>query len=157
MAFCSPLYSDHGWQPVWLAFTAFGVALIAARLLCGHLPDKFGGARIALLLVVVQAAGLLHIGLARNGMLASAGAALAGFGYSLVYPGFGVEAVRNNSPETRGLIMGIDTVFLDIAMAVGSPASGWIADLEGLNAVFSASAGVTLLAAAVALRLLRPR
>ena len=100
MAFCSLLYSDHGWQPVWLAFTAFGVALIAARLLCGHLPDKFGGARIALLLVVVQAAGLLHIGLARNGMLASAGAALAGFGYSLVYPGFGVER-RSEAVRTR--------------------------------------------------------
>lgn len=106
LTFGSLLYSDHGWQPIWLAFTAFGLALIAARLLCGHLPDRFGGARIALLFVVVQAAGLLLMGLARNGVVASTGAALAGFGYSLVYPGFGVEAVRNSSPETRGMIMG---------------------------------------------------
>jgi MFS family permease len=155
LAFGSLLYSDHGWQPVWLAFTAFGIALIAARLLCGHLPDKFGGARIALLFIVVQAAGLLLMGLARSSALASAGAALAGFGYSLVYPGFGVEAVRNSSPETRGLIMGIYTVFLDVAMALASPALGWIADLNGLNAVFVVSAGVTLSAAAVSLRLLQ--
>lgn len=157
LAFGSLLYSDHHWQPVWLAFFAFGVALIAARLLCGHLPDKFGGARIALLFVVVQTAGLLLMGLARNGVVASAGAALAGFGYSLVYPGFGVEAVRNSSPESRGLIMGIYTVFLDIAMAVGSPALGWVADLKGLNSVFVVSASVTLCAAAIGFQLLRPR
>lgn len=155
LAFGSLLYSDHGWQPVWLAFTAFGVALIAARLVCGHLPDKLGGASVALLFVVVQAAGLLLMGLARNGFVASAGAALAGFGYSLVYPGFGVEAVRNSSPESRGMIMGIYTVFLDIAMAMGSPVLGWIAETEGLNGVFIASAGVTVAAAAIALRLIR--
>ncbi|MGO4175823.1 arabinose transporter [Bosea sp. TAF32] len=157
LAFSSLLYSDHGWQPVWLAFTAFGVALIAARLVCGHLPDKLGGARVALLFVGVQTAGLLLMGLASNGFVASAGAALAGFGYSLVYPGFGVEAVRNSSPETRGLVIGIYTVFLDIAMAVGSPALGWVAEIKGLNAVFIAGAGVTLCAAAVGLPLLRSR
>lgn len=155
LAFGSLLYSDHGWQPVWLAFTTFGLALIAARLICGHLPDRFGGARIALLFIVVQAAGLLLVGLARNGGLASTGAALAGFGYSLVYPGFGVEAVRGSSPETRGLIMGIYTVFLDVAMAVGSPALGWIAALGGLNSVFVVSSCVTLSAAALAVRLLQ--
>uniref|UniRef100_A0A9E8CTZ4 Arabinose transporter n=1 Tax=Bosea sp. NBC_00436 TaxID=2969620 RepID=A0A9E8CTZ4_9HYPH len=157
LAFGSLLYSDHGWQPVWLAPTAFSVALIAARLICGHLPDRFGGPRIALLFVVVQATGLLLMGLARGDMFATIGAAMAGFGYSLVYPGFGVEAVRNSSPETRGLIMGIYTVFLDIAMAVGSPTLGWIAEIKGLNAVFIAGAGVTLCAAAVGLPLLRSR
>jgi predicted MFS family arabinose efflux permease len=153
LAFGSLLYSDHGWHPVWLAFTAFGAALIAARLVCGHLPDNFGGARIALLFVVVQAVGLLLMGLAQSNVLTFAGAALAGFGYSLVYPGFGVEAVRNSSPETRGLIMGIYTVFLDVAIAVGTPILGWVADLEGLHAVSIASACVTLSAAAVALRI----
>lgn len=49
----------------------------------------------------------------------------------------------------------IHTVFLDIAMAMGSPAIGWIADLEGLSIVFIVSAGVTLCAAAVARRLHR--
>lgn len=105
----------------------------------------------------VQTAGLLLMGLAHNGVVASAGAALAGFGYSLVYPGFGVEAVRNSSPESQGLITGIYTVFLDIAMAAGSPALGWVADLKGLKAVFVVSAGVTLGAATIGLQLLRTR
>lgn len=153
LAFSSLLYADRDWQPIWLAFTAFGAALIMARVLVGHLPDRFGGARIALLFVLVQAAGLALMGLAKDAMTASAGAALAGLGYSLVYPGLGVEAVRRVSAENRGLAMGIYTAFLDIAMAIGSPALGWIAGREGLGAVFVAGAAVTLCAAVIALRL----
>jgi MFS family permease len=155
LAFSSLLYADHGWQPVWLAFTAFGTALIVARVLFGHLPDKFGGARIALVFVLVQSAGLLLMGLARSSTIASVGAALAGLGYSLVYPGLGVEAVRSTSPESRGLAMGIYTVFLDVAMALGSPALGLIADGKGLSTVFVVSAATTFCTVAVTLELLR--
>lgn len=153
LAFSSLLYADHGWRPVWLAFTAFGAALIAARLIFGHLPDKSGGGRIALLFVLVQSAGLILMAFARDNMTASTGAALAGLGYSLVYPGLGVEAVRGVSLESRGLAMGIYTVFLDVAMALGSPALGWIAGKEGLSAVFLTSAVVTFCTTAIALHL----
>lgn len=153
LAFSSLLYADRGWQPVWLAFTTFGTALIAARIFFGHLPDRFGGAKVAILFVLVQSAGLVLMGLGRSAVTASLGAALAGLGYSLVYPGLGVEAVRDTSPENRGLAMGIYTVFLDIAMAIGSPALGWVADWNGLSTVFIVSAGVTLGTAAIALRL----
>jgi MFS family permease len=153
LAFSSLLYADHGWRPVWLAFTAFGAALIVARLIFGHLPDKLGGAKIASVFVLVQSAGLTLMGFARDAVTASAGAALAGLGYSLVYPGLGVEAVRGTSAESRGLAMGIYTVFLDIAMAVGSPALGWIAEHEGLSAAFLVSTGVVFCTTVVALHL----
>ncbi|OLL28638.1 arabinose transporter [Burkholderia sp. SRS-W-2-2016] len=155
LAFSSLLFTDMHWQPVWMAFTAFGVALIAARAIVGHLPDRFGGARVAAIFVIVQAAGLLLIWLANTSLLASAGAALAGFGYSLVYPGLGVEAVSNITPQNRGMAMGIYTAFLDVAMAVGSPALGWVGGHAGLRAVFLVSAVVAACTAGVAFRLLR--
>ncbi len=155
LAFSSLLYADKQWQPVWLGFTAFGAALIAARVLCGHLPDRYGGAKIALLFVLVQSAGLLIMGLAGTSLLASLGAALAGFGYSLVYPGLGVEAVGGTASQDRGLAMGIYTAFLDVAMAFGSPALGWIASQQGLSMVFVISAAVTLGTAVIAAALLR--
>ncbi|WP_075657442.1 MFS transporter [Pseudochrobactrum sp. B5] len=155
LAFSSLFYSQQNWQPIWMAFTAFGAALIVARLIAGHLPDKFGGARVALIFVLVLTVGLVLMWLATNAVIASVGAAVAGFGYSLVYPGLGVEAVRGTSPENRGLAMGIYTAFLDVAMAVGSPALGWIAGHVGLGAVFLASAIVVFCTAGIALRLMQ--
>ncbi|QMV73383.1 arabinose transporter [Comamonas piscis] len=155
LAFSSLFYAEQQWQPIWLAFSAFGAALIFARIVAGHLPDRIGGAKVALVFVLVQAGGLLLMWLARSPVAASAGAAIAGFGYSLVYPGLGVEAVRGTSPENRGLAMGIYTAFLDVAMAIGSPALGWVAGQAGLAAVYLASALVVLVTAAIAARLWR--
>jgi MFS family permease len=154
IAFSSLLSAERSWSPVWLVFTAFAVSLVMARLLLGHVPDQLGGARVALVCVFIQAAGLALIWLAPGRELATAGAALAGFGYSLVYPGLGVEAVRRAPPESRGLAMGAYTVFLDVALGFGSPALGLIAGMAGLGSVFFASALIVLGGAVIALRLL---
>ncbi|WP_119309782.1 arabinose transporter [Cohaesibacter haloalkalitolerans] len=154
LTFSSLYYDEQEWHPIWLAFSAFGLALIFARLVAGHWPDKFGGARIALTFVLVQTLGLLILWLASNAFIASCGAALAGFGYALVYPGLGVEAVRGSSAANRGLAMGLYTVFLDIAMAIGSPALGWIAGWSGLDTIFAASALVVACTALIAARLI---
>jgi len=154
LAFSSLLFAERGWSPVWLAFSAFATSLIVARVVCGHLPDRLGGARVALVCALIEAAGLALIWLAPGRTLAAVGAALAGFGYSLVYPGLGVEAVRRAPPQSRGLAMGTYTAFLDLALGFGSPALGLIAGWAGLASVFLASALVVLCAAAVAVRLL---
>jgi MFS family permease len=77
----------------FLKLTSTGNSGLESRTFAGHLPDRLGGARVAAIFVIVQAAGLLLMSLAKAALLAAAGAALAGFGYSLVYPGLGVEAV----------------------------------------------------------------
>jgi predicted MFS family arabinose efflux permease len=154
IAFSSLLSAERGWNPLWLGFSAFAIALVAARLFLGHTPDKLGGAKVALVCVFVEAAGLVLIWFAPNFVLAAAGAALTGFGYSLVYPGLGVEAVRRAPPQSRGLAMGAYTVFLDVALGFGSPALGLLAGWKGLGSVFLASAIVVLGAAGVAAWLL---
>jgi predicted MFS family arabinose efflux permease len=122
--------------------------------LCGHLPDRLGGARVALICALIEAAGLALIWLAPGRVLAAVGAALTGFGYSLVYPGLGIEAVRRAPPQSRGLAMGAFTAFLDLALGVTGPALGLIAGAAGLGAVFLTSTLVVLCASAVAARLL---
>jgi MFS family permease len=154
IAFGSLLAAQRGWNPVWLLFTAFAVSLVAARLLLGHVPDQLGGARVALACVLIEAVGLALIWAAPGRALAAAGAALAGFGYSLVYPGLGVEAVRRVPPQSRGLAMSAYTVFLDVALGFGSPALGLIAGRFGLDTAFLICALIVLGTAAVALRLL---
>lgn len=154
IAFGSLLAAQRGWNPVWLVFTTFAVSLVAARLLLGHVPDQLGGARVALACVLIEAAGLALIWAAPSRALAAAGAALAGFGYSLVYPGLGVEAVRRAPVQSRGLAMGAYTVFLDVALGFGSPALGLIVSRFGLDTAFLISALIALGTAPVALRLL---
>jgi len=69
----------------------------------GHLPDRIGGAVVALVRVLIEVAGQALIWLAPWTALALVGAALTCCGYPLVYPGFGVVAVRRAPPESRGL------------------------------------------------------
>jgi MFS family permease len=154
LAFSSLLATERGWSPVWLTFSAFAFALVVARLMLGHVPDRIGGARVALVSVFVEAVGLTLIWLAQEPAVAAVGAALTGFGYSLVYPGLGVEAVRRAPPQSRGLAMGAYTVFLDVALGFGTPALGLIAGWAGLSAVFLASAIVVFCAAGIAACLL---
>lgn len=153
-AFIALLFVDRGWSPAWLAFSAFAVAFIAARVLFGHLPDRLGGAQVALVSVLIEAAGQALIWLAPRPGLALVGAALTGFGYSLVYPGFGVEAVRHAPAQSRGLAMGAYTAFFDLALGIASPALGLVASGAGLGSVFLVSTLVVLGAAAIAGRLL---
>jgi predicted MFS family arabinose efflux permease len=154
-AFVTLLFALRGWTPTWPGLTLFALAFIAARSVFGHLPDTMGGARVALASVVLEAAGLALVWLAPWSAVAMAGATLTGFGYALVYPGFGVDAVRRAPPESRGLAMGAYTACFDLALGVAGPALGLLASWAGLSAVFLASAVVVLCAAGVALRLMR--
>jgi MFS family permease len=148
--FAALLFADRGWAHGWLAYSAYAVAFILARLFFSHAADRVGGAKVALICVLIEAVGQALIWLAARPELALAGAALTGFGFSLVYPGFGVEAVRRVPAQSRGLAMGAYTGFLDLAQGLASPALGLVAKAAGLNVVFLASAVTVLSAALVA-------
>jgi MFS family permease len=152
-AFITLLFANRGWEHGWLAYSAFAAAFILARLFFGHLPDKLGGARVAVVCSLIEAAGQVLIWMAPTPELALAGAVLTGFGYSLVYPGLGIEAVRRAPPQSRGLAMGAYTAFLDLALGFGTPVLGLIAGWTELNFVFLAGGIAALGTTSMALRL----
>ena len=152
--FAALLFAARNWGSASLAFTAFGVAFILARLLFAHLPDKIGGARVALVCVLIETLGLLLIWQADHIMMAYAGAALTGFGFSLAFPGFGVEAVRRAPPQNRGAAMGAFIAFLDISLGITGPAAGAIAGASSVGTVYLAGAGAVALSAIVAVLLI---
>jgi MFS family permease len=149
-AFISLLFAARGWGSASLAFTAFGLAFIGARLPFGHLPDKLGGARVALVCVLIEALGQLLIWGSGGVLTAYLGAALTGFGYSLAFPSFGVEAVRRAPPQSRGVAMGTFVAFFDLSLGITGPAAGAIAHTHGIAAVYLACAGTVFLSALVA-------
>lgn len=157
LAFGSLLFSEKGWQPVWVGFSAYAGALILARVLFGRLPDRFGGAQMASLSLFVLAAGLALLGFAPDTPTAIAGAALTGVGYSLVYPGFGTEVVRAVPPERRGVAMGLFTACNDVAQGLTTPLLGYLAGRTSVSFVFVVSAGIALTALVPGLLLMRRR
>jgi MFS family permease len=154
ITFIALLFDQRGWSPAWLPFTSLSVAFMVGRIFFGHLPDKIGGAKVALVCVLIEAAGQAMIWLAPSAALALAGVTLTGLGYSLVYPALGVEAVRRAPPQSHGLAMGAYTAFLDLSLGLASPALGVIAGVAGLNAVFLVSTFAALCTAPIALCLL---
>ncbi|TMK46701.1 MAG: MFS transporter [Alphaproteobacteria bacterium] len=146
--FAALLFANRGWANGWLAYTAYATAFILARVFFSHVADTIGGAKVALVCALIEVVGQALIWLAPRPEIAFAGAALTGFGFSLVYPGFGVEAVRRVPAHSRGLAMGAYTAFLDLAQGLASPALGVIASGTRLNVVFLASA-ITVLGAAL--------
>lgn len=152
--FVALLFANRGWANGWLAYTAYAVAFILARVFFSDVADKIGGAKVALVCALVEAVGQTLIWFATGPGMALAGSALTGFGFSLVYPGFGVEAVRRVPPQSRGLAMGAYTAFLDLAQGIASPALGLVASAATLNDVFLVSAATVLCAAFVALWLM---
>ncbi|MBB4289584.1 MFS family permease [Rhizobium leguminosarum] len=86
--------------------------------------------------------------------LGFAGAAFAGFGYALVYPGFGMEAVARAPAASRGLAMGVYTAFFDLSLGVLSPMLGLVAHATGIGAIFLITALLGLFAVPIGVRLL---
>jgi len=148
--FVALLFARRGWANGWSAYTAYAVAFILARVFFSHLADKIGGAKVALVCAAIEAVGQALIWLAVRPEMALAGAALTGFGFSLVYPGFGVEAVRRVPAQSRGLAMGAYTAFLDLAQGLASPALGLIVAGARLNDLFLVSSATVLCASLVA-------
>jgi len=67
------MFAERGWGAAWLAFTALSVAFILGRLAGGHLPDRLGGARVALVCVLIETAGMAMIWLAPSAAVTFAG------------------------------------------------------------------------------------
>src|SRR3954468_5825794 len=56
ITFVALLFANQGWDNGWLAYTAYAVAFITARIFLSHVADKVGGAKVALVCTVVEAA-----------------------------------------------------------------------------------------------------
>ncbi len=132
-----PLFFLHqGWPQAGLGLSCFGGAFVLVRVLFGHLPDRIGSIRVALVSVAVEAAGQYLLWSAFSPAMALAGAFLTGLGCSLVFPAMGMEVVRRVPPHLRGTAAGGLAAFQDLAFGLTGPATGVLADRFGYGAVY---------------------
>jgi len=121
--FITLFYACQHWNGAALCLTAFGVAFIIARLLFIQTIGRFGGFPMAIVCLSVESFGMLLLWQAHSPWMAMAGAAFGGFGFSLVFPSIGVEAVERVSEQNRGTALGVYTAFSDVSffMVARSP------------------------------------
>lgn len=147
--FITLFYAARQWPHAALSLTVFGTLFIGARLLFANTIKTYGGFRVAIASFSFECVGLLMLWLAPEPHIALLGAALTGFGFALVFPALGVEAVALVPPASRGAALSAYSVFLDLSLGITGPLAGYIAGEFGYASVFlfaavAAAGGVAL-------------
>jgi MFS family permease len=134
--FVTLFYASRHWNGAALCLTAFGAAFIAARLIFIRTISAFGGFPVARVCLIVESIGVLLLWRSASPWMALFGAALAGSGYSLVFPALGVEAVERVPLENRGTALSVYTVFADVSFFMVGPIAGAVIGAFGYRSVF---------------------
>ncbi|MBO4968785.1 MAG: MFS transporter [Pseudomonas sp.] len=134
--FITLYYATNHWENAALCLSLFGASFISARLLFGNLINRIGGFRVAIACLSGETLGLLLLWLAPSPELALAGAALSGFGFSLVFPALGVEAVNLVPASSRGAAVGAYSLFIDLSLGITGPLVGAVAAGFGFASIF---------------------
>lgn len=134
--FVTLYYVSRHWNGAALCLTAFGAAFICARLLFIHTIDRFGGFPVAMVCMSVESLGVFLLWWAHSPWMALGAASLAGFGFSLVFPAIGVEAVRRVPEKNRGTALGLYTGFSDVSFFLVGPSAGAVIGAWGYGSSF---------------------
>jgi MFS family permease len=134
--FVTLFYASRRWDGAALCLTAFGFTFIATRLMFIRTIGTFGGFPVTKVCLVIESFGVLLLWLSVSPWMALGGAALAGAGYSLVFPALGVEAVERVPVENRGTALSVYTVFADVSFFMVGPVAGAVIGAFGYASVF---------------------
>jgi MFS family permease len=130
------------------AFGAFASMVVLTRLVAGDLPDRVGPARVATAAAVVEAIGLITIGVAQSLAVAIAGSLAMGTAFSLLYPSLSLIVVERVPETRRGAALGTFTAFFDAGVGIGAPLAGAAAALTDYEGAFLLTAAIAMAAAA---------
>ncbi len=142
---------DRGVGHGVIVFGAFAAMIVLTRLVAGDLPDRVGPMRVAIVATLVEAAGLLTIGLAHSLPVALLGGCAMGAAFSLLNPSLMLIALGRVSAEARGAAMGTYTAFFDAGVGIGAPLAGLAAALTDYEGAFVFAAAVAVGSAALSL------
>jgi MFS family permease len=134
--FVTLFYASRHWTGAALCLTSFGLAFILARLLFIQTINRFGGYPVAITCLSVESLGMFLLWRSASPWMAFTGAGIAGFGFSLVFPSLGIEAVKRVAINNRGAALGVYTAFSDVSFFLTGPLAGAVIGLYGYSSVF---------------------
>ncbi len=131
------LYYEHfNWENGAACLTLFGVFFILTRLIFNKVIDQYGGLKVALVSLFVETVGLTVIAVAIDPLWTLLGAALTGFGFSLVFPALGVEAIKRVDQSQQGSALAAYGLFIDISLGITGPLIGFVDNNRGMTAIY---------------------
>lgn len=134
--FVTLFYTSRHWNGAALCLTSFGLAYVLVRVFFIHAIPRFGGFPVAIVSLAVESLGALILWQSHSPWVASVAAALTGFGFSLVFPAIGVEAVLQVPEQNRGTALGVYTGFSDVSFFLVGPAAGAVISAFGYASAF---------------------
>ncbi|MDG9669084.1 MFS transporter [Hahella sp. CR1] len=147
-AFLVLYFVESGWrEEAAFSLSLFGVGYVCARLTLGWMADS-SGLKMTLFSLVIEAAGLLLIGLATSPQQAMVGAFLTGFGLSMVYPLLALPALKSLPDKNIGLALSTYESCFDIGILIAGIIGGSIVSWFGYESIFIFSFFCCLLAMA---------
>ncbi|MEX2552475.1 MAG: MFS transporter [Actinomycetota bacterium] len=144
---------DLGMSGSRYVFGTYAAVILTIRSLGAKIPDRLGARRTASISLIVSAAGLVLMGLARAPWSLFPSVALFAIGQALSFPALMSLAAGSVPAGERSSAIGTFTAFIDVAFGAGPLTLGLVAEAGGYPGVFLVSAALSL----VGLLILRTR
>jgi MFS family permease len=133
-----------------VALTVYAAAFLLTRGVGSPLIDRYGGARVASVVLGLAVGGLALLAAVPVEAAALAGTALAGVGLGLVYPATATMTLHR-TVRTPGLAVAAMTSLWDLGILAAGPVGGLLAGHLGYRSAFAVAAGVVALALVITL------
>ena len=143
--FITLYYMNLKWEGAVICLSAFSTLFVLGRVFFSRLIDIYGGMRITFVCLIVETIGLTVIWLATEPYIAVIGAGIAGLGFSLVFPGLGVEAVKLVPESNKGTALSGYSLYIDMSLGITGPLVGFVASQFGLMYIFPFSIAMVLI------------
>jgi predicted MFS family arabinose efflux permease len=148
------LYYDYfNWNNAALCLSVFSTLFILGRMFFSNQINAKGGLNVALICLITEAIGLFLLFLAPNESLALIGAAIAGLGFSLVFPALGVEAVKLAPASNAGAALACYGLFIDLSLGATGPLEGTVINVFGMKYLFLFCAIMVVVGILIVIRL----
>lgn len=132
------LYYDYfHWEHAALSLSVFSVLFVCGRVFFSKYIDLYGGIKVGICCIVAELIGLILLFFAREPSMALFGSAIAGLGFSLVFPALGVEAVHSAPPANAGASLAGYGLFIDISLGITGPLAGGVINIWGMPYLYA--------------------
>lgn len=152
------LYFDYyHWENAALCLTIFSIPFIFGRMFFSQYINIYGGLKVGLASVVTELLGMLLLFLAQSPEMAMVGSAVAGLGFSLVFPAFGVIAVGSAPVSSSGTALAGYGLFMDFSLGLTGPLAGASIHIFGMPYLFAFCSLMVLVAIVLNVKFLKQK